>query len=292
MSQSTPFTIRNLLVRALSVHDFGLLKPHLEPVALSRGEVLIAPNEPIEHIYFLEDGIASVVANTDDGRCIEVGIHGREGMSGTAVLLGTDRTPHETFIQVPGSALRTKSDDLRWAIRQSPALHQLLLRYAQSFQVQVAHTALSNGSYRIEERLARWLLMCHDRLDGDDLPLTHEVVSKMLGVRRSGVTLAIQILEGAKIIRARRGLVTVLNRIGLQEIAGNSYGPPEAEYTRLMARSGNGQDGVDEDGEQMRSHSQVPPDLHSPASDGVRHFTQRFSSDVGQGHGMMPNGTA
>ncbi len=114
----------------------------------------------------------------------------------------------------------------------------------------------------------------------------------MLGVPRPGVTLAIQILEGVKIIRARRGLLTVLNRARLEEIAGDSYGPPEAEYTRLMARSGDGQDGIDEDGEQMRSHSQVPPGLHSPASGRARHFTQRFSSDVAQGHGMMANGTA
>jgi CRP-like cAMP-binding protein len=273
MSQSNPFTVRNLLVRALTVQDFGLLEPHLEPLALNRGDVLVQPNEPIEHIYFLEDGIASVVANTDDGRRIEVGIHGREGMSGTAVLLGTDRTPHEIFIQVSGSALRMRSNDLQWAIRQSPSLHQLLLRYVQAFQVQTAYTALSNGSYRIEERLARWLLMCHDRLDGDDLPLTHEFVSKMLGVRRPGVTLALQVLESAKVISARRGLLTVVNRAKLEEIAGGSYGPPEAEYTRLMARSRDGQDGINGDGKQVRSHSQVLPSPRLSAPGRARHFT-------------------
>jgi CRP-like cAMP-binding protein len=108
------------------------------------------------------------------------------------------------------------------------------LRYVEAFQVQVAHTALSHGSYTIEERLARWLLMCHDRLDGDDLPLVHEFLALMLGVRRSGVTLALQILEGAGVIHAKRGLITVHDRAKLQEIAGGSYGVPEVEYRRLI----------------------------------------------------------
>jgi CRP-like cAMP-binding protein len=245
--QPTRSAVRNLLLRALSPQDFGVLQPHLESVALNRGDGLIQPLEPIEHVWFLDDGIASIVANTNDGRRIEVGIYGREGMGGIAVLLGTDRTPHEHFIQVPGSGWRLRSDDVRRAIRQSPALHQLLLRYVQAFQVQTAHTALSNGGYNIEERLARWLLMCRDRLDSDDLPLTHEFLSIMLGVRRSSVTLAIQILEGAKIIRTRRGLLTVVNRAKLEEVAGDSYGLPEAEYARLMARAGDGQDGIDGD---------------------------------------------
>ena len=94
-------------------------------------------------------------------------------VSSTSVLLGSDRTPHESFIQVPSSALRIGVDELRRAMQQSPSLHQHLLRYVEAFQVQVSHTALSHGSYTLEERLARWLLMCHDRLDGDDLPLVH-----------------------------------------------------------------------------------------------------------------------
>ena len=102
--------------------------------------------EPIEHVWFLDDGIASVVANTKDGRRIEAGIYGREGIGGVAVLLGTDRTPHENFIQVPGSGWRLRSDELRRAIRLSPSLHQLLLRYVQAFQVQTAHTALSTAA--------------------------------------------------------------------------------------------------------------------------------------------------
>jgi CRP-like cAMP-binding protein len=191
LSQST---LHNRLLRTLSPEDFGLLQPHLEHVPANLRD-LIEPNEPIEHMHFPEQGVASIVANTNDGRRIEVGIYGRDGMSGTAVLLGTNQTPHENFIQVPGSLLRMEAAHLRNAIRQSPSLHNLLLRYVQAFQVQTAYTALSNGGYSIDERLARWLLMCHDRLDGDELPITHEFLGIMLAVRRSSVTLAIQVLE-------------------------------------------------------------------------------------------------
>jgi CRP-like cAMP-binding protein len=242
MPQPNRSNVQNRLLRALSPEDFSRLEPHLEPIPLNRGDVLIEPNEPIEHVHFPDRGIGSIVANTSEGRRIEVGIYGREGMSGTAVLLGADRTPHENFVQVPGAALRMEANALREAIRQSPSLHGLLLRYVQAFQVQTAYTALSNGSYSIEERLSRWLLMCHDRMDGNELPLTHEFLGLMLGVRRSSVTLAIQILEGAKVIGARRGQLTILNRAKLEEIAGDSYGPPEAEYARLVARPADGSD--------------------------------------------------
>jgi CRP-like cAMP-binding protein len=113
-------------------------------------------------------------------------------------------------------------------------LHQHLLGYVEAFQVQVAHTALSHGSYTLEERLARWLLMCHDRLDGDDLPLVHEFLSLMLGVQRSGVTLALHMLEAGDMIRAKRGLITITDRGKLEDVAGGSYGVPEAEYRRLI----------------------------------------------------------
>jgi CRP-like cAMP-binding protein len=229
-----PSNIANRLLRTISDDDLALLQPHLEPMALKRGDVLIQPNQPIAHIFFPEDSIGSVVANTPEGRRIEVGIFGREGMSGTSVLLGSDRTTHESLIQVPGSALRIGTEELRRAIHQSPSLHQHLLRYVEAFQVQVSHTALSHGSYTLEQRLARWLLMCRDRLDGDDLPLVHEFLSLMLGVQRSGVTLALHMLEAGDMIRAKRGRITITDRGKLEDVAGGSYGVPEAEYRRLI----------------------------------------------------------
>ena len=224
----------NRLLLALSDEDQALLHVSLVLVTLKRGEVMITPNEPIEHVYFPIDCLGSIVAVTRDKRRIEVGLFGREGMSSTSLLHGTNTTPHENFTQVEGTALRMGADDLRQAIRQSPPLHEVLLRYVEAFQVQVAYTALSHGSFTIEERLARWLLMCHDRLPGDDLPLVHEFLSMMLGVRRSGVTIAIQTLEGTGAIRATRGHIVVCDRAKLEETANGGYGVPEAEYRRLV----------------------------------------------------------
>jgi CRP-like cAMP-binding protein len=234
MGDPEPSTIANRLLRTISGDDLALLKSHLEPMPLKHGDVLIQPNQPIEHVHFPEDSIASVVANTPEGRRIEVGICGREGMTGTSVLLGSDRTPHQSFIQMPGSAFRIGTDDLRRAIRESASLHVHLLRYTEAFHLQVSHTALSHGSYTLAERLARWLLMCHDRVDGDDLPLVHEFLSIMLGVQRPGVTVAVQTLEAGDMIHTSRGLITITDRGKLEEVAGGSYGVPEAEYRRLI----------------------------------------------------------
>jgi CRP-like cAMP-binding protein len=224
---------RNYLLAALAPDDVARLEPHLEPVTLGVGDNLSVPNKPIEHVYFPESGIGSMVAITGEHR-IEVGLFGRDGLSGTPLLLGSDRTPHEVFVQVAGQGLRMPSNALREVVGQSPALLGLLLRYVQAFTVQTAYTALSNGSETIEERLARWLLMSHDRVDGDELPLTHKFLSLMLGVQRTGVTLALHVLEGAQVISTRRGLITVVDRAKLEEVAGESYGVPEAEYTRLI----------------------------------------------------------
>jgi CRP-like cAMP-binding protein len=226
--------VSNWLLAKLSSEDLSLLQPHLEPVILERGDVLITPNQPIEHVYFIEAGITSIIANTAGGKRIEIGLTGRDGLAGTPVLLGVDSTPHETFMQVAGAGRRIEASKLQEAIHQSPSLHSLLLRYVQAFTIQTSHTALSNGSHKIEERLARWLLMCHDRLDGDDLPLTHEFIALMLGVRRVGVTEALNILEERGIVRGERGNIVLLDRARLEETAGDSYGVPEAEYHRLI----------------------------------------------------------
>jgi CRP-like cAMP-binding protein len=226
----------------MSADDFGILQPHLSEETQKRGDIIIEPNAPIEHVHFPERGIASIVATSDDGRRLEVGLYGREGMSGTTLVLGSDRTPHEHFYQVAGSAILVGADELSRAIDERPLLNRLMHRYVQAFQTQITYTALSNGTYTIEERLARWLLMCHDRVDGDELPLTHEFLGLMLGVRRSSVTVALHTLEGAQVIRAQRGRQIILNRSKLEEIAGDSYGRAEAEYVRLIGRAGDGID--------------------------------------------------
>jgi CRP-like cAMP-binding protein len=179
--------------------------------------------------------MSSVTNNSADGK-IEIGVIGREGMVGLPVVLGVDRSPYEFFIQMPGHGWRMAAHELEQAIQQNPSLHRYLLRYAQASHVQVSETAFANANSDIEARLARWLLMCHDRVDGDDVPLTHEFIAMMLGVRRPGVTVALHVLEGMQVIQAKRGLVTVLDREKLEELAEDAYGLSEAEYTRLMGR--------------------------------------------------------
>jgi CRP-like cAMP-binding protein len=230
---------RNELLSRLSAEDGALLVPHLQDVPLALRSQLELPNMPIEHVYFIDCGMASVVAISATDERLEVGIIGREGMSGTTVVLGDDRSPHESFIQMQGSGQRIRADDLRDAMRESPTLHRLMMLYVQAFAIQTAHTALANGRSKLEERLARWLLMCHDRVDGDELPLTHEFLALMLGVRRTGVTLALHLLEGRGLIHSTRGRIVIADRAGLEETAGGSYGIPEAEYQRLMSQAAN-----------------------------------------------------
>jgi len=214
--------------------DFTRLQSHLEPVDLLNQQTLIKPNVRTEHLYFVESGIASITAESANGR-VEVGMIGREGLVGaTPVLLGSDRVPHDHFVQMAGTALRIRAEVVSTAVDESPTLRKLLLRYVQTEMVQVRQTAFINATLNIEARLARWLLMCHDRVDGDELLLKHEFLSMMLGVQRSGVTLAMQQLVGARRIRAKRGRITVLDREGLEEVADGGYGAPEAEYARLI----------------------------------------------------------
>jgi CRP-like cAMP-binding protein len=164
----------------------------------------------------------------------EVGLIGREGMSGLTIVLGNHSSPHSTYMQAEGQGQRLRTTELRKAMQESPSLQASLLRYVQVFMVQTAHTAIANARAKLDERLARWILMADDRLDGASLPLTHEFLSLMLGVRRAGVTETIHALETLNLIKAARGEITVLDRKGVERKAGTSYGVPEAEYRRLI----------------------------------------------------------
>jgi CRP-like cAMP-binding protein len=149
--------------------------------------------------------------------------------------MGNHRSPHEAFVQLDGSARRIESNRLRQAMRESTALSTLLLHFVHVFTIQVSHTALANGRAKIEERLARWLLMMHDRIDGDEAPLTHDFIALMLGVRRPGVTDALHALEGKGLVRSTRGVIRIVDREGLEALATGIYGAPEAAYERLIA---------------------------------------------------------
>ena len=196
--------------------------------------MLIRAGDTLEFAYFPESGLSSNLATTSEGRKVEVGCFGFEGMISVATALGADRAPHEVMVQVGGPWLRIRVEALREAIQNSPVLRDLLQRYVHTFMLTLSRSALSNAAYLIEERLARWLLMSHDRLEGDVLPLTHEFLALMLGAQRSSVTLAVQDVEGYGMIRANRGLITIRDRGRLLELAGGSYGVAEAEYERLI----------------------------------------------------------
>lgn len=215
--------IRNRLLTALEPDAFSRLAPALEPVPLALHAVLIAPQEPITQAYFVEEGIVSLVADTREGR-IEIGLTGREGFVGVPLVLGAETTPHTAIVQAGGEALRIGAGALREALDASASLRRVLGRYVQSLIVQVGQTVYANADLTVEARLARWILMTHDRLEQDELPLTHEVLSKMLGVRRPTVTMATHTLEGAGMIRARRGRITVVDRVKLEGLAGAIYG--------------------------------------------------------------------
>jgi CRP-like cAMP-binding protein len=219
----------NKLLARLSRADARLLEDHLEAAELPVRKQLQARDKKVQHVYFLDSGVASIVAN-GGGREIEVGMIGREGMTGSSVLLGNgDHVPHEIYMQIAGRGQRLSAARLREAIAASASLHQVLLHYVHHFLTQTTQTALANGRSKIEERLARWLLMAHDRLDGDEVPLTQEFLAVMLGVRRSGVTAALQELERKGLITHRRSLITILDREGLEESCNGAYTRPNDE---------------------------------------------------------------
>lgn len=228
--------LENRILALISAADLERMMPFLEEIDLPRLFVMEEADEPISHVYFPSCGIGSIVATNPEGDRVEVGVFGCEGMSGLALCLGSDRSPMTTFVQVRGAGVRIRADVFVEMIEQSPGLHRQIMRYAQAHHVQVAQTALSNAKHTVEERLARWLLMCHDRMPFDEIGITHDFLALMLGVRRASITNSIHVLEGAQIVRNVRSLVTIRDRLRLEEAAGGAYGVAEREYSRLMAQ--------------------------------------------------------
>ena len=194
-SMSPPAECRNALLGHLSDEDRSLISPHLSPIDLPLRFRLAEPNAPIEHAYFLDSGIASTVSHVRHEVPIEIGIIGREGVVNLPVVMGVDRAPNATFMQVGGTGQRIAADPLRTAMDQSPDISRTLHRFAHVFMVQNASTILANGCGTVSERLARWLTMAHDRADGDRVELTQEFLAIMLGVRRPSVTTLLRDFE-------------------------------------------------------------------------------------------------
>ena len=221
MAPSAP---RNRLLAALPPETLAALRPHLEPAELALRQTLHAPGEPIAHVWFPETGYVSMLAYLEDGDAAEVGLVGREGMVGLPVLLGAESDDLEAMVQSPGTALRMDAAAFREELERIPAFRTLLLRYALVHHGQVARSAACNGRHHTDQRLARWLLMAHDRARTDEFPMTHEFLAMMLGVRRVGVTLAVGQLQKAGFIRYERGCIEVTDRPGLESAACECYG--------------------------------------------------------------------
>jgi CRP-like cAMP-binding protein len=237
----SPKSSRNRILTALPGADRDLLGPHLEFVGLDVHQVLEKPGDLISHVYFIESGLVSIVGIAKPNHHIEVGMIGYEGMTGFGVVLGNNRSANELLVQSAGSALRVSTLALHKIMESSQSLTSTLLNYVHTFMVQRSQTALANGRGRLDERLARWLLMWHDRIRNDEFPITHEVLALMLGVRRAGITIALHEFEGRGLIRSLRGRVRIVDRPGLQRAANGFYGIPEAEYDLDGQRPGKGQ---------------------------------------------------
>ena len=232
-------SVRNQLLKALSLEDFKRLR--LERVELPVKLVLVEPHVPIDYLYFMEKGMTSITTDTSAGQ-IEIGMIGREGLVGASpVMLGVGHSLHCHFVQMPGEGLRIATQDLLAVVEQSSSVRHTLMRGVQALMDQMGQTAFANAVCTIEIRLARWLLMCRDRAEGDEMILTHEFLAKMLGVRRPGISVATQILEGRRLIKAKRGRIIILDRTGLKALAGESYGSGGSR--KLDAWQGERRDG-------------------------------------------------
>lgn len=236
MQAQRAFHSNNVLLSSLSSHDAARLAPFLNRRPLLRDQVVLEVDAPIKTICFPESGIVSFHEVLSDGSRVGIGIIGFDGMVGWSALLGCERSPHEASIAIGGGkALSIGRTELERACAESPTLNKFLLGYVQCFIGQMGRTITSNLRDPLDRRLARWLLMNHDRLAGDRIPLTHDQLGVMLGVRRASVTDTLHVLEGAALIRLTRGVIEITNRAGLQAYAGEAYGFAEAEYASRIA---------------------------------------------------------
>ncbi|KQN72074.1 Crp/Fnr family transcriptional regulator [Sphingomonas sp. Leaf62] len=225
----------NLFLAQLNDADFALLSPHLERVSIAVGDVIIPAGGRIEHLYFLDAGIAALLDAIEGERLHAVGLIGNEGYLGWPVLLGDDRSPYATILRAePGTALRIPVERVTEAADQSETLRRALLRFIEVFMIQMGRTVVSALGHPVERRLARWILLYHDRVRGDEIAMTHEEFRIMLGVRRSSITDALHRLEEAHAIRSVRGRVIVRERDKLLALAADTYGSAEAAYDRLV----------------------------------------------------------
>jgi CRP-like cAMP-binding protein len=216
--------VTNVVLLSIPDDEYNLYRPYLESVDLPQYQILHEPGRKIDFTYFLNDGMASIVSLSRDGRSVEVGIVGREGMVGMSLTVGLQLTAFRAIMQMSGSGVRIPSQVFQELLPQGPTLRSELNRFGLMHGLQVAQLAACNRLHEVEQRLARWLLMCQDRFDSQSLPLTHEFLAQMLGSGRPTVSLAAGALESAGLIQNLRGSVKIINRKSLEDTACECYG--------------------------------------------------------------------
>ncbi len=219
----------NRLLATLTTKEYKRLLPKLKTVSLVLGEVLYEPGAVIKYVYFPNDSIISLISELSENSLLEVGMVGNEGMAGLAVFMGVNSSSTRALVQGAGTAMRMSSAAVRTEASQLGNFHHLLHRYSHSLLTQVSQSSACNRFHLVNARLARWLLMTKDRLGAEEFPLTQEFLSSMLGVRREGVSKAAGALQAAKLIRYSRGMITILNRRGLEAKSCQCYAIIKAE---------------------------------------------------------------
>jgi CRP-like cAMP-binding protein len=230
----------NKLIAALSPENLARLAPHLKRVTLEAEQIIHQIDEPIEHVYFPELALVSLLNILSDGTTVEVGVVGREGLVGISPLLEGERETTQAIVQVAGEAQRISTGVLKEEFRQGGQLQTLLLRYTRTLMAQVAQTAVCNCLHHVDQRLARWLLMARLHLESDELPLTQEFIAHMLGTRRAGVSEAASLLQDAGLITYARGRITILDFRGLEDASCECYQSLQKEFQSALDKdSGN-----------------------------------------------------
>lgn len=226
--------IANQLLAALAAADLARLRPELEFVELPGGLVLYEPGSRLTHAYFPTSGIISLLYGTESGGSSEIAMVGREGLIGIPLFMGGETTVNSAVVRSAGFGYRLKASLVKDAFARSLRVKHLLLSYTQALITQMAQTAVCNRHHSIGQHLCRWLLMTLDRVEGDTLATTQELIAGMLGVRREGVTEAALRLQHAGVIRYSRGVIQVLNRPALEKCSCECYAVVKAEYARLL----------------------------------------------------------
>ena len=235
MTKQRAVAVRNSILAALLATEYKRLLPRLEHVTLKRGEIVYRADQEIEAVYFPEEAVVAMVDTADDGRTVEVGIVGCEGIVGINIFLGGAVTPDKAIVQLAGGAMRMKANDLRKEVRFGSPLQRLLLNYTRTFLAVISQSVACSQHHSVEQRLARWLLSMNDYAGSGQFLMVQESIAAMLGVRRVGITQAAHKLQAAALIGYRRGRISVLDRAGLEDRSCECYRFIRKQYAGLKA---------------------------------------------------------